>query len=118
MSGTCGCRCFSGSCRIRQQAPEVIRRRLERAVEDGELAPDLDTAAVAAFYATVIHGLGIGAGDGAPRAALMAAVDGAMAAWAPLTATCGSVARDRRRTPSRPAGRPKTRVIRPPPKAR
>ena len=44
---------------------------------------DLDR--IAAFYATVIHGLGARAGDGVPRAALMAVVEGAMAAWEPLT---------------------------------
>jgi AcrR family transcriptional regulator len=88
---------------LRQQAPEVIRRRLDRAVAEGEMMPDLDTAAIAAFYATVMHGLGIRAGDGAPRAALMAAVDGAMAAWEPLTSAQGGKPRSRRRaaTPSR-----------------
>jgi AcrR family transcriptional regulator len=70
---------------LRQRAPQVIRQRLERAVAEGELQPHLDLGAVAAFYATVLHGLGIRAGDGATRAALIAAVDGAMAAWKPLT---------------------------------
>jgi AcrR family transcriptional regulator len=81
---------------IRQQASEVIRQRLERAVGEGELSPDLDLGAVAAFYVTVLHGLGVRAGDGAPRSALMAAVDGAMAAWEPLTSAAGSVPRRRR----------------------
>jgi hypothetical protein len=40
---------------------------------------------MASFYATVLHGLAVRAGDGASRPALMAAVDGAMAAWSPLT---------------------------------
>jgi AcrR family transcriptional regulator len=70
---------------IRQRAPDVIKHRLARAVERGELSPNLDLDRIAAFYATVIHGLGIRAGDGVPRAALMAAVEGAMAAWEPLT---------------------------------
>jgi AcrR family transcriptional regulator len=74
---------------FRRKAPEVIRRRLKRAVADGELSSNLDVAAVAAFYATVLHGLGVRAGDGAPRAALIAAVDGAMAAWDPLTSAGG-----------------------------
>jgi AcrR family transcriptional regulator len=69
---------------IRKRGPRMIRERLDRAVASGELAPDLDTAAIAAFYATVVHGLGVQAGDGASRGALMAAVDGAMAAWEPL----------------------------------
>jgi AcrR family transcriptional regulator len=70
---------------LRQRAPNVIKRRLDRAVAEGELPPDLDTGRIAAFYTTVAHGLGLRAGDGASRAALMAAVDGAMAAWDTLT---------------------------------
>lgn len=68
----------------RQRAPEVIEQRLKRAVAEGELSPRIDTAAVAAFYATIIHGLAVRAGDGASREALMAAVDGAIAAWPAL----------------------------------
>jgi AcrR family transcriptional regulator len=71
---------------IRQQAPKVIKQRLDRGVAQGELPRRLDTAAVAAFYATVVHGLGVRAGDGASRSELMAAVDGAFAAWDTLTA--------------------------------
>jgi hypothetical protein len=74
-------------CAIRRRAPEVIKDRLKRAVAEGDLAPELDIGAIAAFYATVIHGLGVRAGDGASRSALMAAVDGAMAAWGTLTST-------------------------------
>ena len=72
---------------IRQHAPEVIKRRLKRGVTEGDLPAELNIAALASFYATVIHGLGVRAGDGASRAALMAAVDGAMAAWSTLTST-------------------------------
>ena len=72
---------------IRQRAPRVIKARLDRAVSEGELPRDLDTSGMAAFYATVAHGLGLRAGDGASQAALMAAVEGAMAAWEPLTAS-------------------------------
>jgi AcrR family transcriptional regulator len=70
---------------IRQQTPQVIKRRLKRAVDDGDLSPAADTNAIAAFYATVLHGLAVRAGDGASRRALMSAVDGAMAAWPTLT---------------------------------
>lgn len=81
---------------LRQRAPEVIKQRLKRGVAGGELSPKLDLVAIAAFYATVIHGLGVRAGDGAPRAALMAAVDGAMAAWETLTAKPKSSSRQRK----------------------
>jgi AcrR family transcriptional regulator len=66
---------------IRRQAPKVLKQRFDRGVAQGELPAGLDTNAVAAFYATVIHGLGVRAGDGASRKELMAAVDGAMAGW-------------------------------------
>jgi len=72
---------------IRKRGPKMIKERLDHAVASGELAPDLDTAAIAAFYAAVGFGLGVQAGDGAGPTALMAAVDGAMAAWEPLTRT-------------------------------
>ena len=70
---------------IRRQTPHVLKRRLKRAVDDGDIPASADISAIAAFYATVLHGLAIRAGDGAYRKALMAAVDGAMAAWPALT---------------------------------
>jgi AcrR family transcriptional regulator len=66
---------------IRQQTPKVLKRRLKRAVSEGDLSASADIASMAAFYATVLHGLAVRAGDGASRTALMAAVNGAMAAW-------------------------------------
>jgi AcrR family transcriptional regulator len=75
---------------IRQRAPRGIKARLERAIAEGELPPDLDTSSVAAFYATVLQGPGMRAGDGASRASLKAAADGAMAAWEPLTSSAGA----------------------------
>ena len=75
---------------IRQQADEHIRRRLERAVAEGDLPAGLDIAAIAAiasFYTTVLHGLAIRARDGVSRQALTAAIDGAMAAWDTLVAS-------------------------------
>jgi AcrR family transcriptional regulator len=71
---------------IRQRAPKMIKQRLDRAVAEGELPKNLDTSAVAAFYVTVVQGIAIRGVDGASRAALMAAADGAMAAWDSLTA--------------------------------
>jgi len=74
---------------IRRRAPAVIEQRLKRAIAAGELPRKLDTVAMAAFYATVLHGLTARAGDGASRKALMAAVDGAMAAWSAFVLTAG-----------------------------
>ena len=69
---------------IRQQTPTVIKRRLKRALAEDDLPASADIAAIASFYATIMHGLAIRAGDGASRKALMATVDGAMAAWPAL----------------------------------
>jgi AcrR family transcriptional regulator len=66
---------------IRLAAAEPIKRRLKRAVQDGELSASIDAGRLAAFYATVAQGLGLRAGDGVSRAELISAVDGAMAAW-------------------------------------
>jgi hypothetical protein len=78
----------------------VIKQRLNRSVAQGELSAELDTNAVAAFYATVIHGLGVRAGDGASRAELMAAVDGAMAGWETFVGMPKANKRGRKRSPT------------------
>lgn len=83
---------------LRLRAPKVIKQRLDRGVSQGELSVGADTAAAAAFYATVIHGLGVRAGDGASRAEVMAAVDGAMAAWDKFAGSPKSGRRERKRT--------------------
>lgn len=70
---------------IRRQTPNVLKRRLKRAVNEGDLPASADIAGIASFYATILHGLAVRAGDGASRKELMAAVDGAMAAWPNLT---------------------------------
>ena len=69
----------------RRQAQEDVRRRLEQGVAEGDLPAGTDTAALAAFYTTVLQGLSIQARDGASRQALSAIVDCAMAAWDQLT---------------------------------
>ncbi|MCI4042399.1 MULTISPECIES: TetR/AcrR family transcriptional regulator [unclassified Streptomyces] len=58
-----------------------LEKRLERAVEEGELAPDTDVRSVAAFYATILHGLSIEARDGVPLERLRSTVDNAVALW-------------------------------------
>jgi AcrR family transcriptional regulator len=71
---------------LRRAAVVDIRKRLDRAVEEGDLSPGTDTAAIAAFYNTVLEGLSIEARDGASGKALTSIIDSAMAAWEPLTA--------------------------------
>lgn len=65
----------------RRQMYDVIRQRLQRAIAEGELARNTRIDDIAAFYTTVAQGLSVRARDGVPRRGLLAAVDGAMAAW-------------------------------------
>jgi AcrR family transcriptional regulator len=80
---------------LRLKPQELMRARLERAVEAGELAPGTDVEALAAYYNTVLEGLSIQARDGASRETMHAIVDCAMAAWDGLTAQRLSRARPR-----------------------
>jgi AcrR family transcriptional regulator len=66
---------------LRDRDRRDLRTRLDRAVTEGELAVTVDTAALAAFVMTVLHGLSIQARDGASADALEAVVDLAMLAW-------------------------------------
>ncbi|MCR4269097.1 TetR/AcrR family transcriptional regulator [Nitratireductor sp. ZSWI3] len=65
----------------RRESEESFRRRVERGIAEGDVLASADPARVAAFYATVMHGLSIQARDGASAAALEKVVDSAMAAW-------------------------------------
>jgi AcrR family transcriptional regulator len=66
---------------LRLSGPDAIKRRLKRALDEGELPASVDAGRITAFYATVAQGLGMRAGDGVSRTELMTAVDGAMSAW-------------------------------------
>jgi AcrR family transcriptional regulator len=90
---------------IRQQPPVLIRQRLERAVDEGELPESVDVDAIASFYVTVLHGLALRARNGASREALHAAIDGAMAAWKTLTAPAKSPTPAKSAKPKKPARR-------------
>ncbi|MBP7701361.1 MAG: TetR/AcrR family transcriptional regulator [Phenylobacterium sp.] len=70
----------------RAQGQSGLEARLRRAVDDGELPPSVDVAALAAFYLTVQQGMSIQARDGASEDKLLSVAKGAMAAWEPLTA--------------------------------
>jgi len=69
----------------RSEGDEMLRQRLHRAVQDGELPKGLPIADIAGFYTTFIQGLAVRARDGATKAQMLAAVKGAMAAWPALT---------------------------------
>ena len=67
----------------RMSTGPLLRARLERAVQDGELAPDADPAALASYFTTVLHGLSVQAATGVDRAGLHRVVDVALRAWPP-----------------------------------
>ena len=58
-----------------------MQERIQRGIDEGELAPGTDAAALANFYATVYQGMSMQAKDGAPRASLLLSVEMAMRAW-------------------------------------
>ncbi|RVD45151.1 MULTISPECIES: TetR/AcrR family transcriptional regulator [unclassified Mesorhizobium] len=73
--------------RRRAENLTALKKRLERGVAEGELPADFNCRAAATFFATVQHGMSIQARDGASRAALLATVAGAMAAWKTMADT-------------------------------
>lgn len=66
---------------LRQKARAHILARLKRGVAEGDLEDGADFAAIADFYAAVLHGIAVQSRDGASRAAQTAVADCAMAAW-------------------------------------
>jgi hypothetical protein len=65
----------------RIQAHDVIRKRLERGVKEGDVPKGVDLAPLASLYASFVHGLPIRARDGASHDALLAGASAAMTAW-------------------------------------
>jgi AcrR family transcriptional regulator len=66
----------------RRQAGEMLmRKRIKRGVEDGELPPDTDCAALARYFITVMRGLGISAVSGIRRKELLAVAKTALQVW-------------------------------------
>lgn len=59
----------------------ALRQRLQRAQADGHLPTDADVAALAAYFGTVMSGLGVQAKAGASRAKLESIARAAMLAW-------------------------------------
>ena len=69
----------------RSEGNEMVRQRLLRAVDEGDLPTGLPIGDIAAFYTTFMQGLAVRARDGATRTEMLKAVNGAMAAWPALT---------------------------------
>ncbi|MFD5692586.1 TetR/AcrR family transcriptional regulator [Streptomyces rubiginosohelvolus] len=65
----------------RRRTVAELEDRLERAITEGELAPETDIRSVADFYATILYGLSIEARDGVPVERLRSTVDRAVGLW-------------------------------------
>ncbi|SKC55940.1 transcriptional regulator, TetR family [Paraburkholderia hospita] len=65
----------------RAKAEDMMAQRLQKGVEDGDLAPGTDVPALAAFYSAVTRGMAVQARDGGGPQKLKAIADVAMQAW-------------------------------------
>jgi len=86
---------------FRVQALDMIRKRLERGVAEGDVPKDIDLEPMVSLYGGIIYGLPVRARDGASRKSLLAGVTGAMAAWDQLISR--KPARLSKRSPKRSA---------------
>jgi AcrR family transcriptional regulator len=66
---------------LRQEVVTTFRERFEQAVQDGDLPPGTDCAALARYIATVLNGLAVQAASGATEKELRLVVALAMRAW-------------------------------------
>ena len=100
---------------MRCQVPELVEKRLRRAISDGELPATAPVADIAAFFATVMHGLAVQARDGASRQTMLAVADAAMGAWDALVSADQAPGRrvtTRKRPRLEPASRTKPKRMR------
>jgi AcrR family transcriptional regulator len=67
--------------RRRSAAEIVLRKRLKKAKDEGELSATADPADLARFYMAVMHGMSVQAAGGANRAALESVAHTALRAW-------------------------------------
>ena len=66
---------------LRERAPQLIKTRLERGVQAGDLPSGANTAALASFFSSLLYGTAMRARDGVSKKTLSLSVDAAMAAW-------------------------------------
>ena len=65
----------------RERAVDAIRERFERAATEGDLPKRTDSASLARYVATVMHGLAVQAAGGATGSELRAVAELTMRAW-------------------------------------
>jgi len=68
-------------CSRRASVETALRRRFERARNDGDLGPDADPAELAMFLVTVVNGMAVQAAGGAARRALRSVGEMALRSW-------------------------------------
>jgi AcrR family transcriptional regulator len=69
---------------LRAAGVAAIRRRFQRAIDEGDLPARVDASALARFVATVMHGLVVQASSGASRKELLRVKDMFLRTWPPL----------------------------------
>jgi AcrR family transcriptional regulator len=62
----------------------ALRERLQRAIDEGDLAADADAELIARYLTTIADGVSVQATGGASRAALQRVVDAALEHWPPV----------------------------------
>src|SRR5689334_16151524 len=65
----------------RAGAESAVRRRMEKAIAEGDLPPDADAAKLARFLITIVWGMSVQAASGATRAQLKEIAQHAMERW-------------------------------------
>ena len=82
--------CGENAKRVRQELAALraagvaaIRRRFQRAIDEGDLPARADASALARFVATVTHGLAVQAASGATRKELLRVKDMFLRTWPP-----------------------------------
>jgi AcrR family transcriptional regulator len=79
---------------LRERSMQTLKTRFDRAVEEGELPAETDTATFARFYGAIIQGMSAQACDGACNARLKQLIDVALTAWPGTRNTSRQVQRD------------------------
>ena len=83
--------CGANANRVRQELASrraagvaAIRRRFQRAIDEGDLPASADATGLARFVATVMHGLAVQAASGASRKELLRVKDMFLRIWPPV----------------------------------
>lgn len=78
----------------RRHGRDLVKQRLRRGIDDGDLPDGVDVDSMATFYTAVLNSLSMQARDGATTDEMTAIVDGAMAVWITYVTTATIKARN------------------------